>query len=86
MKGLAPRDRLSVALDVSDVSEAERLVERIGDATGLYKIGTELPYGGEGFALVRRLAAAGVNVFPDLKLHDIPNTVERAVARPPGSR
>lgn len=84
MKALAPRDRLIVALDASDVGEAMRLVERIGDAAGFYKIGMELAYGGEGLGLVRRLAAAGLKVFLDLKLHDIPNTVERAVAQAAG--
>ena len=77
MTALAPRDRLIVALDVPDAGEAERLVARIGDAASFYKIGMELAYGGDGLALVRRLAAAGLKVFLDLKLHDIPNTVER---------
>jgi orotidine-5'-phosphate decarboxylase len=81
---LAPEDRLIVALDVSDRSGAECIVERIGDAARFYKIGMELAYGGEGLALVGRLAAAGANVFLDLKLHDIPNTVERAVAQAAG--
>lgn len=81
MKILAPRDRLIVALDVSDVSEAERLVEGIGEEARFYKIGMELAYGGEGLGLVRRLAAARMKVFLDLKLHDIPSTVERAVAQ-----
>jgi len=81
MKVLAPRDRLIVALDVSDPGKAERLVERIGDEACFYKIGMELAYGGEGLGLVHRLAAVGVEVFLDLKLHDIPNTVERAVAQ-----
>ncbi|HZZ61198.1 MAG TPA: orotidine-5'-phosphate decarboxylase [Roseiarcus sp.] len=84
MKALAPRDRLIVALDASDLGEAERLVERIGDAAGFYKIGMELAYGGEGLGLIRRLAVAGLKVFLDLKLHDIPNTVERAVAQAAG--
>ena len=78
---MTPRDRLIVALDVPDVGEAERLVERIGDAAAFYKIGMELAYGRGGLALVRRLAAAGKQVFLDLKLHDIPNTVERAAAQ-----
>jgi orotidine-5'-phosphate decarboxylase len=76
----APRDRLIVALDMADVSEARRLVERIGDAATFYKIGVELAYGG-GLPLVSELAAAGKQVFLDLKLHDIPNTVERATAQ-----
>ena len=45
-----------------------------------YKIGMELAYGG-GLPLVTELAAAGKQVFLDLKLHDIPNTVERATAQ-----
>jgi orotidine-5'-phosphate decarboxylase len=75
-----PRDRLIVALDIPDVSDAKRLVETIGDSVGFYKIGMELAYGG-GLPLVSELAAAGKQVFLDLKLHDIPNTVERATAQ-----
>jgi orotidine-5'-phosphate decarboxylase len=74
------RDRLIVALDMPDVAEAERLVAEIGDGVGFYKVGMELAYGG-GFDLVGRLVGAGKQVFLDLKLHDIPNTVERAVAQ-----
>jgi len=79
-KRLAPRDRLIVALDMADVGEARRLVERIGDSANFYKVGMELAYGG-GLPLVSELAAAGKQVFLDLKLHDIPNTVERATAQ-----
>jgi orotidine-5'-phosphate decarboxylase len=75
-----PRDRLIVALDLPDVGGAERLVERIGDAANFYKVGMELAYGG-GLALLPDLVAAGKQVFLDLKLHDIPNTVERATAQ-----
>ncbi|THD42185.1 MAG: orotidine-5'-phosphate decarboxylase [Bradyrhizobium sp.] len=75
-----PRDRLIVALDVSDVGEAERIVAQIGDAARFYKIGMELAYGG-GLGLAPKLAASGKRVFIDLKLHDIPNTVERATAQ-----
>jgi len=81
MTALAPLDRLIVALDVSTVGEAERIVERVGDGARFYKIGMELAYGGEGLGLARRLEAAGLKVFLDLKLHDIPNTVERATAQ-----
>jgi orotidine-5'-phosphate decarboxylase len=77
---LAPRDRLIVALDKPDVAEARRLVERIGEGARFYKVGMELAYGG-GLKLVPELASAGKQVFLDLKLHDIPNTVERATAQ-----
>lgn len=74
------RGRLIVALDVPDVAQAERLVAEMGDSVSFYKVGMELAYGG-GLGLVARLAASGKQVFLDLKLHDIPNTVERAVAQ-----
>jgi orotidine-5'-phosphate decarboxylase len=77
---LTPRDRLIVALDIPDVDEARRLVETLGETAVFYKIGMELAYGG-GLPLVSELAAAGKHVFLDLKLHDIPNTVERATAQ-----
>jgi len=73
-------NRLIVALDLPTVSEAEAMAERLGDAASFYKIGMELAYIG-GIALGQRLIKAGRQVFFDLKLHDIPNTVERATAR-----
>ena len=80
MKPVTALERLIVALDVADAATAEKLVAGIGDAVTFYKIGMELAYGG-GLSLVDRLAAAGKKVFVDLKLHDIPNTVERATAQ-----
>ena len=77
---LQPRDRLIVALDIPEASDARRLVETIGESAGFYKVGMELAYGG-GLPLVSELASAGKRVFLDLKLHDIPNTVERATAQ-----
>jgi orotidine-5'-phosphate decarboxylase len=77
---LTSRDRLIVALDAPDADEARRLVERIGESATFYKVGMELAYGG-GLALVPELVSAGKQVFLDLKLHDIPNTVERATAQ-----
>ena len=74
---IAPRDRLIVALDLPGVAEAEAMITRLGDAVTFYKIGMELTYAG-GLGLAERLAADGKQVFMDLKLHDIPNTVERA--------
>jgi len=67
-----------VALDVSSAREARELVACIGDAAGLYKVGLQL-FTAEGPGVVRELVAAGHRVFLDLKLHDIPNTVARAV-------
>jgi orotidine-5'-phosphate decarboxylase len=75
------RDRLIVALDFPDATAAEKLVARLGETVGFYKIGMELVYGGEGLTLAQRLIASGKRVFIDLKLHDIPNTVERATAQ-----
>jgi orotidine-5'-phosphate decarboxylase len=72
------RERLIVALDVSSAGEAQRLVQRIGEAAGIYKVGLQL-FTAEGPALVRDLVASGRRVFLDLKLHDIPNTVSHAV-------
>lgn len=74
------RDRLIVALDLPSIGEAEAMVERLGEAVSFYKIGMELAYIG-GIALGQRLIASGRKVFFDLKLHDIPNTVERATAQ-----
>ncbi len=73
-------DRLIVALDLKTRSEAERLVDRLGDAVSFYKIGYQLVYGGDGLAFGKELIAAGKKVFFDLKLFDIENTVEKAVA------
>lgn len=73
------RDRLIVALDVPNASEARRLIEQIGDGAGIYKIGKQL-FTVEGPQLVRDLVASGRRVFLDLKFHDIPNTVAGAVA------
>jgi orotidine-5'-phosphate decarboxylase len=72
-----PRDRLIVALDVASVAEARAMAARIGDAASFYKVGMELVYGG-GLDLVRELTGQGKKVFLDLKLHDIPTTVEKA--------
>ena len=80
MPKIDPRDRLIVALDVPDLASAEAMVSRLGDSVTFYKVGMELVYSG-GLSFVRRLADAGKKVFLDLKLHDIPNTVEKATAQ-----
>src|ERR1043166_6501972 len=77
LHAIPARDRLIVGLDLPTVAEAEAMVSRLGDTVTFYKIGMELTYAG-GLALAERLIGQGKNVFIDLKLHDIPNTVERA--------
>ena len=73
-----PANPLVVALDVSDLGEAERLASRLGPHVGLLKVGLELAWA-FGPEAVRRVAAHAP-VFVDGKLHDIPTTVERASA------
>lgn len=75
---LAPRDRLAVALDVSSLEEACSLAERLAPEVGVLKVGLQL-FIAEGPAAVRAVRAAGAACFLDLKLHDIPATVSRAV-------
>lgn len=70
---------LVVALDVPDARAAFALVDRLGAGADFYKVGLEL-FIAEGPDIVRRLKGMGKRVFLDLKLHDIPNTVARAVA------
>jgi len=75
---LEPRERLIVALDVGSVTEAHALVERLDAAVHFYKIGYQLGFAG-GLAFAQKLAAAGKQVFIDMKLHDIGNTVARGI-------
>jgi len=71
-----PENPLVAALDVSDVDRAEALAAALEGRVGLFKVGLEL-FSAHGPASVLRLRHYGP-VFLDLKLHDIPNTVERA--------
>jgi orotidine-5'-phosphate decarboxylase len=75
---IEPRSRLIVALDLPSVEAADAMVARLGDAVSFYKIGYQLAFaGGLGFA--QKLTDAGKQVFLDLKLHDIGNTVAQGV-------
>lgn len=69
---------LIVALDVQTRAEAVEKVKAIGDDVGFYKIGLEL-FTAEGPDVVKAVRDLGKKVFLDLKFHDIPRTVERAV-------
>jgi orotidine-5'-phosphate decarboxylase len=71
------RDRIIIALDVPTKEEGIALVSRLKDAR-TFKVGLEL-FTAEGPALFRKLKALRKDIFLDLKLHDIPNTVSGAV-------
>ena len=71
------RDRLAVALDVGGPEEAEATARRLAPWFGIAKVGLEL-YAEAGPAILERLRALGLSIFADLKLYDIPTTVERA--------
>ena len=76
---MPPRERLIAALDVPDTDAARRLVRAFGDSVAFYKLGLELLMSGDYFQFADELADAGKKLFLDLKLHDIPETVARAV-------
>ena len=71
-------ERIIVALDTAHAGQVERLVEALAGSASCYKVGLEL-YTALGAWAVRFLAGRGHRVMLDLKLHDIPRTVERAV-------
>ncbi len=79
MSELAAKDRLIVALDMPTIEEASRLVSMLGNDVAFYKVGLELLFAG-GLEFASSLVGHGHNVFLDMKLLDIGNTVERAVA------
>ena len=68
-----------VALDVPTAEAALDLARKLTPVVGGFKVGSEL-FTSTGPDIVRRLRALGASVFLDLKFHDIPNTVARAVA------
>jgi len=72
------RNRLIVALDVPDAVSALAWVDRLSGRVGMFKLGLEI-FVRTGPALVEAIRRRGQEVFLDLKLHDIPNTVAGAV-------
>ena len=73
------RNPIIAALDVPTAEQALQLAKQIAPAVGAFKIGKEL-FVAAGPDIVRRVRATGASVFLDLKFHDIPNTVAKAVA------
>ena len=75
---LNARERLIVALDLPSVRAAEDMVAKLDEEVLFYKIGYQLAFAG-GLPFAAGLIAAGKQVFLDLKLHDIGNTVQKGV-------
>ncbi len=73
------RNPIIAALDVPAAETAISLAERIAPVVGAFKIGSEL-FTSAGPEIVRRVRSTKASVFLDLKFHDIPNTVAKAVA------
>ncbi|MDQ6912050.1 MAG: orotidine-5'-phosphate decarboxylase [Verrucomicrobiota bacterium] len=73
-----PRDRIIVALDLPTAAQALEMIAKISAEVSFFKIGLQL-YTAAGPEIVRAVLAEGGKVFLDLKLHDIPNTVAKAV-------
>jgi orotidine-5'-phosphate decarboxylase len=76
---LQPQDRIAVALDVPTLDEAVALARSLAGEVGWFKVGLELfaAHGPDAVAAIREHGP----VFLDVKLHDIPTTVERAARR-----
>lgn len=72
------KNPIIVALDVPTAEQAISLAQQVAPAVGAFKIGSEL-FTAAGPEMVRRIRATGASVFLDLKFHDIPNTVAKAV-------
>ena len=67
-----------VAIDTPDLQRAKSLAEKVRNHVGGIKLGLEF-FSANGRAGVREMAAIGLPIFLDLKLHDIPNTVAKAI-------
>ncbi|PKM38292.1 MAG: orotidine-5'-phosphate decarboxylase [Gammaproteobacteria bacterium HGW-Gammaproteobacteria-10] len=78
-KSIPVRERLIMALDVPSISEAQALVEELGDSVIFYKVGMELFMSGDYFGFIEWLKKQNKKVFVDLKFFDVPATVGRAI-------
>jgi orotidine-5'-phosphate decarboxylase len=76
---MAMRNPIIAALDVPTAEQALKLANAIAPVAGGFKIGSEL-FTSAGPDIVKKIRATGAAVFLDLKFHDIPNTVAKAVA------
>lgn len=74
-----PKDRIIVALDVDTLKEANTLVEQLYAYVGWFKVGLQLLHSEGTPNVVKTLKNSGGRIFADTKMHDIPNTVGKAV-------
>jgi orotidine-5'-phosphate decarboxylase len=74
----SPRERVIIALDVPDLAGLNAFLDRLEGQPVFYKVGLEL-FLAEGARAIEAVKARGGRLFLDLKLHDIPETVGRAV-------
>ncbi len=72
------KSKIIVALDVDNFDAAARLVTQLGDTVGMFKVGSQL-FTRYGPRIIELIHAQGRQCFLDLKFHDIPNTVAKAV-------
>lgn len=79
VKGLSPNERIIFALDVADYHQARAWVKRLRSTVTTFKIGLEL-FTSSGPPILEMVKEEGGRLMLDLKLHDIPTTVKRAVA------
>lgn len=70
--------KICIALDFKNKVEVKEFLEKFKDEKLYVKVGMELFYG-EGIKMVKMIKEMGHNIFLDLKLHDIPNTVKSAM-------
>jgi len=73
-----PKERIILALDVSDYDDAVDIVQKFRAQVDIFKVGSEL-FTSVGPRIVKQIHLMGKKVFLDLKFHDIPNTVSKAV-------
>ena len=71
------KQKLVLALDVEDIKEAKELVDSLSPYIGTFKVGLQL-FCGYGLEIINYIKEKNSNFFLDVKLHDIPNTVEKA--------
>ena len=71
------KEKLVLALDVEDIKDAKNLVDELSEYIGTFKVGLQL-FCGYGLEIIDYIKQKNSNFFLDVKLHDIPNTVEKA--------